>query len=353
MARPAPEQLSPSVFLHKPARGVSQQAADGPRVIVIATWVFAHEAHIAKYIAAYQEMFPGATILVAKAFLRHMFWIPAAVRELVPAVSAIRSLLDATTDTKGHSRPSLMLHIFSNTGLATAYNLCDAYTGSFGVEGGNALRHRLPPHATVFDSAPGRYEYRSLASAVMFGAPPGNRLQRLFLLPFAHLLSFSLWVWVRVLGGQDWVKVWGDAANSPKRIDETCRSYIYSEADLLVESSMVELHASKASDRGFPVLHTANFGESAHVAHARAFRRGHRCFVAVLFPGPATRRGLAGGADRQTERGVRHGSRRGHPARTPDLAALARRHADCHRGAGPGLEARRLIRAPGPPPPGA
>lgn len=263
MAPPAPIKLSESVFLHKHDPDI--EATDGPRLIILATWAFAQDAHIAKYIANYRSLFPSATIVVAKSFLRHMFWIPTAREELVPVVSVIRNILDDGTafDVADLSRPSVLLHIFSNTGLSTASNLFDVYT--------KTTSKKFPLHATVFDSSPGRYEYRAIVSAVMFGVPRNRPLQRLLSLPLAHFLSAFLWIWVRLLGFQDWVVFWREAVNDPTQIVETRRSYVYSSFDPLVEARMVESHAESARGRGFSVVRMVDFGDSDHVAHARAY----------------------------------------------------------------------------------
>lgn len=268
MALPAPIQLSASVFLHNPDPNI--KITDGPRLIILATWVFAQDAHIAKYIANYRALFPNATILITKCFLRHMFWFPTAREELVPAVSVIRNILDDDNivfnvpDSKGAlKRPAVLLHIFSNTGLSTASNLFDVYT--------QTTSKKFPLHATVFDSSPGRYEYRPIVSGVMFGVPRNRPLQRLISLPLAHLLSANLWIYVRVLGLQDWVELWREAVNDPTQIVETCRSYVYSSADPLVGARLVETHAESARERGFCVVRMVDFGDSEHVAHARTY----------------------------------------------------------------------------------
>jgi hypothetical protein len=272
-----PQQLSASVFLYKPDPATDDAPdSEGPRLVILATWAFAHHSHIAKYVAGYKALFPSATILVLKAFLRHMFWIPAARQELMPAVSVIRSVLSHLPNTKADaaaeadSETALILHVFSNTGLGTSYNLYEAYAeATAGLRPSDQVT-AFPQHATIFDSTPGRYEYWSVASAVMYAVPKSRVIQRLVLLPFAHMLSSGLWVWVRLLHRQDWVASWARAANDGGRIREVCRSYAYSDADELVESSMVEQHARLAKQQGFRVLHVHNFGTSEHVAHARS-----------------------------------------------------------------------------------
>ncbi|KAI9899859.1 hypothetical protein N3K66_004121 [Trichothecium roseum] len=294
----APIQLSPSTFLYPPsteeedtnggAGGSKKSDPSHPRAVVLATWAFAQDAHIAKYVGQYRQRFPGASVLVAKCFLRHFFWLPAAREDLDALAVAIRNVVadddkgddepgasnnDAGGGGGGHhgkaERAKIILHIFSNSGLSTAYQLRNVYE----ADG----RTPFPQRVTIYDSTPGRYEYWSITSSLQFGIPPGRWLQKLVSFPLAHLLSSSLWVWCRVLKGEDWVAKWAAAANSsdPRGQGggqrETCRSYAYSRADPLVESWVVEAHAADARARGFTVVHAADFGEgSAHVAHSRA-----------------------------------------------------------------------------------
>ncbi|KAF7557432.1 hypothetical protein G7Z17_g699 [Cylindrodendrum hubeiense] len=267
---PPPVQLSASVFLYHPRpESSNNNTIRGPRLVILATWAFAHDSHISKYVDSYRELFPDAAILVMKCFMRHFFWIPTARQELVPAASVIRSILGTGTGTgteDDSKPPALMLHVFSNSGLGTAHNLSDVYAATASVNDDS----RLPLHATIFDSSPGRYEYQAVASAAMYGVPRGRVVQRFAALPFAYLLSASLWVWVHVLQGQDWVGIWARAANDPTRALETCRSYAYSDADPLVRRPLVEAHAENAKAGGFKVLRRDDFVDSAHVSHARA-----------------------------------------------------------------------------------
>lgn len=272
---PSPLQLSPSVFLHNPSTekdsintNNKDNIARGPRLVILATWAFAHSNHIAKYVERHRELSPNAAILVMKCFLRHLFWIPTARQELVLAASVIRSVLGARTISEDDSKsPSMMLHVFSNSGLSTAHNLCDVYATTALADNDDSW---LPLHTTVFDSSPGRYEHQAVASDAIYGVPRGRWVQRLATLPFAYLLSTSLWVWVHVLQGQDWVGIWARAAKDPTRALETCRSYAYSDADPLVRRHLVEAHAEDAKAGGFKVLHRDDFVDSAHVSHARA-----------------------------------------------------------------------------------
>ncbi|KAI9148333.1 hypothetical protein HJFPF1_12161 [Paramyrothecium foliicola] len=237
-------QLSPSSFLYPPLSGtVPDTDKNGPRVVILTTWAFALDTHIAKYVTKYRELFPDATIIVAKCFLRHFFWLPGARKDLTAAADAIRGIVDAEGESSTQrQKTQVLLHLFSNTGLSTAYQLNNVYQAE------DKSSQLFPRHVTMFDSSPGRYEYWSLASALLHGIPPGRWLQSLILIPLAHFLSGSLWIWCRVLKGEDWVAKWAQAANDPAREQEVCRSYVYSSADPLVESSTVEAHAIDAQD---------------------------------------------------------------------------------------------------------
>lgn len=263
-------QLSPSTYLYPPSPEESLASnASHPHAVVLATWAFAQDNHIAKYVDQYRARFPGTCIFVAKCFLRHFFWHPGARMDLEALTSTIRSILDtgedqASTVIQKSMQPKLLLHIFSNGGISTAYNLLNVYMA------GDKSHRPFPEHVTIFDSTPGRYEYWSVVSALQFSIPGGYLVQKLVSVPLAHMLSSSLWIWCRIFQGEDWIARWRHALNDPARVLETCRSYAYSRADLLVESWAVEAHAEDARKQGFTVVHTADFGDkSAHVAHSR------------------------------------------------------------------------------------
>lgn len=232
-------------------------------MIILTTWVFALDNHIAKYVAKYRELFPDATIIVAKSFLRHFFWLPGARSDLATVADAIHGLTkDPSLPLE--SRPPILLHLFSNTGLSTSWQLDNVFAEKAKED------IPRPRRVTIFDSSPGRYEYWSVVNALLQGIPPGQWLQSLILVPLAHLLSGGLFIWCNILNGQDWPAKWGQAANNSSRVQEVCRSYAYSSADRLVEARTVEAHAEDARRRGFHVAGMANFGaKSPHVSHAR------------------------------------------------------------------------------------
>jgi hypothetical protein len=263
-------RLSPSTSLYPPTPEASQSPNEShPRAIILATWAFARDNHIARYVDQYRARFPGANIFVVKCYSRYFFWLPDARRDLQALVSAIRSIAntgeaEGNAATKSASKPKLLVHVFSNAGLTTTHQLHRAYMGE------DERHSPLPEYVSIFDSSPGRYEYWSIVSAMLYGVPRDRPLQKILIVPIAHLVSGSFWVWSRIFGGEDWLTSWAQAANGPSREREVCRSYAYSRADPLIESRIVEAHAEDARRRGFTVVHAADFGDkSSHVAHAR------------------------------------------------------------------------------------
>ncbi|KAI6777654.1 uncharacterized protein J7T54_002973 [Emericellopsis cladophorae] len=180
-------QLSSSSFLYPPL--------SPPPTLVL---LLGHT----KYVAKYRELFPDEIIIVAKSFLRHFFWLPGARSDLAAVADAV---LGITKDPSlsPESRPPILLHLFSNTGLSTSWQLDNVF-----AEKAKEAKPR-PRRVTIFDSSPGRYEYWSLASALLHGIPLGQWLQTLVLVPLAHLLSGTLFIWCRNLNGEDWIAKWG------------------------------------------------------------------------------------------------------------------------------------------------
>lgn len=272
----APRQLSPSTFLYPPSPGAERTGnTSQPHCILLATWAFAKDSHISKYVDQYRARFPGASILVAKCFMRHFFWHPAARRDLKALTGVIRSILDAA-DAEGekYGRPRLLLHVFSTGGISTTYYLHHVY------EQEDQKHQPVPQHVTIFDSTPGRSNYRSAAEALQFGTKNSGWAQKTVAVPLAHVLTSCLWIANRLSNREDLVDKWAGVSNNPAHKQETCRSYVYSRADRIVESWVVEAHAAEARSRGFSVVHTADFGDkSAHVAHARTDPRRYWAVV--------------------------------------------------------------------------
>ncbi|KAG9233205.1 hypothetical protein BJ875DRAFT_464746 [Amylocarpus encephaloides] len=234
----------------------------------------ARDVHIAKYIARYQALYPSASILLVKSFFRYYFIPESARREVDPAVSVVRNFISRPNNDK----PKVLIHLFSNGGSCMLYHLYDVYAEAAQVssrlhvqkekkESGFPDDHLLPPHVTIFDSAPGRWAYTGSTQAVLVGLPAG--LIRNLAFPLVHL--FGLW-WVikyLLLKRPQETHIWGLAHNDPAKARETCRAYVYSEADEFVNYHDVDEHADHAERNGYVVMRREKFVDSQHVTHAR------------------------------------------------------------------------------------
>lgn len=275
-------RLSASVILYSQSQKSSATDPTEPKLILLATWMDARDVHIAKYIARYQTLYPTASILLVKSFFRYYFSPNSARSDLKPAVEVIHDVLDhspSPSTTERNSKPRMLIHVFSNGGSCMLYHLYDLYsesaptiTKSNTYNGRNDLHHNLPgllpPHVTIFDSVPGRWSYTGSTQGVLAGLPSG--WMRKLLSPLVHLLGLWWAIKYRLLKIPEETHVWGLAHNDPTKARETCRSYIYSEADELVYHQDVDEHADHAEANGYVVIRREKLIDSQHVSHARS-----------------------------------------------------------------------------------
>lgn len=224
----------------------------------------ARDTHIAKYITAYQTIYPAANVLLAKSSFRYYLSRHSARRQISPAVKVIRDILGSNAD---NTTPQLLIHLFSNGGSCVLYHLYDLYHKTSKFPAGSPDR-TLPPHVTIFDSVPGRWSYAGSTNAVLLAIPPGMMRKSAF--PFVHLLGAFWVVKYRVIKVPEETHVWGLAHNDRTRAWESCRAYVYSEADEFVDHRAVEEHANHAESNGYVILRRDKFSDSKHVAHAKS-----------------------------------------------------------------------------------
>jgi hypothetical protein len=296
---PGFEKLSDVVYLHRPQQQQQQYqqqarnlSASPPRLIVLAGWMGAREPHLAKYTTRLQAMYPGSPILVLRSFLHH-FTTRASSHpaEVAAAVPVIRSIMaehggeDAEEDAEreqGSSTPrspTMLVHVFSNGGAAALRHLREQYaaasssssppTATGGGKGGGA-QHSLPPHVTVYDSAPGRFQWQRSVTAFMASAARMNILARLAMRFLVSCMFAFYWATHVPWGRRGLVdRNWFALNDRQAGAAEVRRAYIYSEEDALVDYRHVEEHAALAVRDGFLVAALEKFRGSAHVAHVR------------------------------------------------------------------------------------
>lgn len=223
----------------------------------------AREPHLAKYTAKYQALYPDSPILLVRAFVYH-FVGSKFPGEIAPAVPVIRSIMEE--DGGDSSSPEMLVHIFSNGGSTTLKYLYDLYSET----AGKSESSKLPLHVTIFDSAPGRFNWSRSVTAFSMGATRSNLLVRTFVTAMAHLLSAFYWILTVPWGRAGFLdRTWLAHNIKAKNQSEIGRTYIYSKEDELVDYKDVEEHAAQARQQGYKVT-LEEFQGTAHVAHARA-----------------------------------------------------------------------------------
>ena len=258
-------QLSLSVFLYRPAFGISAPDPTAPKLVFLATWMDARDEHIAKYVVRYQALYPTASIMVSKSFFRYYLSPSSARREVEPAVHVIRDIIDQNPE---NNKPQMVIHLFSNGGSCMIYYLYEMYAKSGKASQNKEDLHLLPPHVTIFDSVPGRWTWSGSTRAILVSLPSG--WIRMLAFPLVHLLGLWWVIKYLLLKLPEETHVWGLAHNDRERARESCRAYIYSEADEFVHYRAVEEHADHAEDNGYVVAWRQKFTDSQHVAHARS-----------------------------------------------------------------------------------
>lgn len=268
------ERLSPIVFLHRPsspAVSSSSSSAPPPKLIIFGAWMEARDAHIAKYLTKYQELYPSAEILVIKSTGKHFTQPGKLAREIQPAVPALRAALGDTAN-DAEAKPRLLVHMCSNGGSFSVAELGRAYREQAekerkGAWGGDATV--LPAHVKIFDSSPGRFGFKRGVAAMTAGVKAW--WQRAIAVPFFWLVYICFWLPGFLLRRPDmfditWAAHNDRQGNNPR---ESRRTYIYSKSDALVDFRHVEGHSKEAEEKGFQVRREL-FEGSAHVAHMRA-----------------------------------------------------------------------------------
>ncbi|ROW06816.1 hypothetical protein VMCG_03991 [Cytospora schulzeri] len=280
------DRISKLVYLYRPSpsNGRKPSASSGttsiptsavvneaPRLILLASWMDAREPHIAKYTTRLQALYPDSPILLVRCFA-HYFTTKAHLhsKEIEPAVPVIRSIIAEATgggDEGGDDRqgPDMLVHVFSNGGSATLRHLYDVYADS--ARPGEPAK--LPAHVTIFDSAPGRWQWTRSVTAFMASVAGAHWAVRLVMRSLLHLTCAFYWIMHVPWGRPGFLERSWFVHNDRTRNRAECRrTYIYSEEDRLIDYRHVEEHAAAAAGNGY-VPRMEKFSGSQHVAHAR------------------------------------------------------------------------------------
>ncbi|KAJ2899779.1 hypothetical protein MKZ38_002792 [Zalerion maritima] len=311
-----------SVSVGKAGAG-AHSAPPEPKLIILAAWMAAQDAHIRKYTAVHHIMYPTAPILLLRCPLKNMVMPGTGKASILPAVSVVRKYvpvsspggLEKENREPGKQQPEVLVHMFSNGGSSTTAWLFD-FLGE--EEHGGCI----PRYTAVLDSCPGKFQWartyaaltaglpntllaRAIAWPVMQGVICGYVLRYFIIGGVRSMLSGlfrrreadspnkprgapgpraapdeqngsasaknkSLFRADKVFSGRDTLSDRANAHNTPARMEAEVggRTYIYGPGDAMIDWTEVERHAAAAASAGFDVK-TERFEESGHVNHMR------------------------------------------------------------------------------------
>jgi hypothetical protein len=275
-------QVSPCAMLYPPKSTPKIHIIDStpPKLILLATWMDAQDTHILKYLSVYQRMYPTAYTIVLKSSFKYYLGASLTRHDIAPIVPIIRQILDNNgsdilprmlihvTSGGGSGMLYFLYHMYAEMATATASAKTDQHTNQDSPQHPYSPRRLLPKHVTIFDSGPGHWCH-SRGNRIIL-APLRSRWLRMMALPLA--LIYGIWWAIKhiMLKMPDKSRVWEASHNDPRFVVESGRSYIYSEADEIIDYRDIEEHARCAEENGFVIVRKENFPNSPHVKHARS-----------------------------------------------------------------------------------
>ncbi|NWZ77960.1 TM53B protein, partial [Poecile atricapillus] len=229
--------------------------AEGQPVVILLGWAGCQDKYLAKYSAIYSQK--GCTVIRYTAPWRMIFFSETfGIRSLqTPA----RRLLELLFDYSVENRP-VLFHVFSNGGAMLYRYIIEALHTHKPFQ-------NLRVAGTIFDSAPGRRNLRGGLRALATVLVSMNVLLKYFLLftfaSMAVVLRILLYPLTRFIHESHY-----DALlKAPSRWPEL---YLYSQADLIIKASEVQLMANARQQLGVPVK-AVDFSDSPHVSHMRVY----------------------------------------------------------------------------------
>ncbi|EJU06556.1 hypothetical protein DACRYDRAFT_113231 [Dacryopinax primogenitus] len=262
-----------STVVVRPAQ--REAGAGEPGVVLIMRWMDAADAHAAKYMSAYTQLYPGSTQVVVSS-PQKLLWLGEAYREqemgVVQQVLEEQGVLGRGQQGEGKG---LLLHVFSNGGCLTLISLCKrilAYRAlptspSTAADDPAPPQPALPAKAIIYDSCPAPITLPGGATAFSMIFPPPVR-------GIAWYAIYGLLLLVRgvngLLGYPDSVGRMREELLSPLLLpDEAQRVYVYGTGDRIVPFEEVEEMVELERRRGRKVRQE-RFEGSGHVLHVRS-----------------------------------------------------------------------------------
>ncbi|KAK4132665.1 hypothetical protein BT67DRAFT_457176 [Trichocladium antarcticum] len=153
-----------------PAANLSRRRADTPPpdLIILTSWTGAASKHVAKYTAAYNNLYPGVPILLITTALSDLC-LRSTKTKLAALAPAITYLLSPSHSPTAAPRfAACLLHAFSEGGAHKAVLLARAYLAATTI---TTRPQRLPVAAFLLDSTPGCASYRRARTAFARALP--------------------------------------------------------------------------------------------------------------------------------------------------------------------------------------
>ena len=255
--------LNSTTHLYKPSAETPN--SKDPGLVIICSWAFAQDKHIAKYLKAYQEeVYPTARLLLLQGSIHNMIWRPDAWQpaHFGPAIYAIKDYLSSV----GSESPKILLHVFSNGGAHSAVQLAEFYA----KDNLTTLRSpMLPINALIMDSTPG-YPNGALAVKALVQGLPKLPLMNILGPAFVHATVATSGIF-HMLGISELAvnKVWRTTKDidGPFLSDKIPRTYIFSNADDVIGEEDVKKHARES----IKALEDAGFSDAAKNVQCEEF----------------------------------------------------------------------------------
>ncbi|KAG8889005.1 hypothetical protein FRB98_006269 [Tulasnella sp. 332] len=226
-----------------------------PELILIFGWMGARVPHIQKYTELYNKLYPSATQIVVRSYEDFLYTNSTQFyKEMMPLAKVV-------DDYQGKR---VLVHVFSNGGCLMLTYLVEASHKATPL---GSPGKPLPATTVIFDSCPGSGDVRSSMRAFTAGMKnPAAKYA------FAALIAlvFTVMRWYRILTGRsgDHFDTMRKGLLAPAVLGHSVpRTYIYSDADLIIPYKTVEAHVEDSRRLGMTVdvekFHTP------HVQHIR------------------------------------------------------------------------------------
>ncbi|GAA5870928.1 hypothetical protein JCM3774_003483 [Rhodotorula dairenensis] len=296
-ARSSLKRISNAVYLSEPAAratsssststpGASSAALtsptmqlQGPRLVLLCTWMGAQLKHAEKYVDAYRKLYPDSTVLLVRSNPIDFFRRRRFVESIRPAADLLLAA-KAGARGAGPQQSDLLVHTLSNGGCLTLQELNELVLHHHhhrrhcsNSEVSQSEREQrptygIPARAFIYDSCPGLSTLQSTIRA--FSAGLRNPWVKYPAVAAISLMYGVLRLWSMIRRQPSTLARISAYLNSPTLLPPVPRLYLYSPIDELIPPEDVERHAAEARTRaGVQDIRMEKFQQSPHVAHAR------------------------------------------------------------------------------------